>query len=190
MATKRFASEASAETAVEAKRYRCAIDRMADEWICPITHELPVDPVMAEDGQFYERSAMEQLFKTTNGPEVKSPVTSLSMGRALKTGPQVRNTIKFMVETGAISGGKADLWKNRMEEEAIVMSMRQRSKDGERGAMRNLGFMYRNGANGLGKDDAQAFLWSKQAADMGDPVALCCVGHMYCEDTGVHSNSS
>ena len=63
-APKRTASAASAASAesIETKRCRTAFDLMADEWICPITQELPVDPVMAEDGRFYERNAIEQSF--------------------------------------------------------------------------------------------------------------------------------
>ena len=110
-APKRSSSAASAETN-EAKRLRSTIDSMADEWICPITQELPVDPVMAEDGRFYERSAIEQWFnnypKTVPGARVNSPVTNMPMGTVLTAGPQVRNTIKIMVGSGVISGAKAD----------------------------------------------------------------------------------
>ena len=190
MATKRSAIEASAETTGEAKRYRSAIDRMADEWICPIAQELSVDPVMAEDGQFYERSAIKKSFKTTDGAEVKSPVTNLPMARTLKTGHQVCNTIKLMVETGAISGAKANLWKKRIEQEAMVTRTRQLCKDGDRVAMWDLGVMYKNGTNGLAKDHTQAFAWMKQAADLDDPLALCCLGQMYCDGYAVQSNSS
>lgn len=36
------------------------------ELICPITQELMVDPVFAEDGFSYERIAMERWFSTGN----------------------------------------------------------------------------------------------------------------------------
>ena len=91
-APKRSVSEASVGSTEEAKRFRSAIDRMADEWMCPITQELPLHPVMAEDGRFYERSAIVQWFRTVLG-DVKSPVTNLPMGMALNAGPQVRYTI-------------------------------------------------------------------------------------------------
>ena len=63
MAPKRRA-DAAANGTEEAKKYKSAIDAMADEWICPITTELAFDPVLAEDGQMYERSAIEQLVHT------------------------------------------------------------------------------------------------------------------------------
>ena len=37
-----------------------ALVTVADELICPISHELPVDPVMALDGKIYERASIEQ----------------------------------------------------------------------------------------------------------------------------------
>ena len=191
MALKRFASWATGggtETN-EAKRYRNAIDGMADEWICPITHELPVDPVMAEDSRYYERSAIEQWFKSVTGAN-RSPVTNVPMGRVLKAGPQVRNTIKKMVESGAIRGAKADAWKKRIEEEATVTRLRQRCKDGSPYAMKTLGYMYRDGRSGLAKDRGAAFMWCKQAADLHDPEALGDIAQMYCEGDGVQRNAT
>ena len=36
---------------------------LADEFVCPITRELPVDPVVAADGCIYERGAIVRWFK-------------------------------------------------------------------------------------------------------------------------------
>ena len=35
----------------ESKKVRTAMNSIADEWLCPITQELPINPVMAEDGK-------------------------------------------------------------------------------------------------------------------------------------------
>ena len=46
MPPKRAASEETqAETQAVVKRYRQAIDEVAEEYVCPITAELPIDPV-------------------------------------------------------------------------------------------------------------------------------------------------
>ena len=45
-----------------------------DELICPITYEMPAEPVYAEDGRLYERSAIEQWFAADNR---SSPMTKL-----------------------------------------------------------------------------------------------------------------
>ena len=55
MPAKRAAADAA--TAEEAKRYKSAIDAIADEFVCPITQELPLDPVTADDGRIYAQAA-------------------------------------------------------------------------------------------------------------------------------------
>ena len=49
----------SAAEQQESKKVRTAMNSIADEWLCPITQELPINPVMAEDGKIYERAAIE-----------------------------------------------------------------------------------------------------------------------------------
>ena len=113
-------AESAAESA-ENKRYRQAIDDVADVYVCPITAELPIDPVTAEDGRCYERWAIEEWFAKAPNQfqgQVKSPVTNEMMGKRLVPAVQVRNTLKRLVESGAISGSKADAWKKAMAEEA------------------------------------------------------------------------
>ena len=61
MPPKRAAEESQEETQA-CKRYRQAIDGVAEEYVCPITAELPIDPVTAEDGRCYERHAIEDWF--------------------------------------------------------------------------------------------------------------------------------
>ena len=110
MPPKRAAKETQAETQAVVKRFRQAIDDVAEEYVCPITAELPIDPVTAEDGRFYERHAIEEWFSRQPQAQVKSPVTNKPMGKRLLPAVQVRNSLKRLVESGAISGSKADSW--------------------------------------------------------------------------------
>ena len=80
---KRTLDDASAET----KRFKSAIEDSAAEFVCPITQELPLDPVMAADGRVYERSAIEEWIAKGNG---KSPSTNEKMGTKLLPALQVR----------------------------------------------------------------------------------------------------
>ena len=44
----------------------CDPNQMAealDPWVCPLTRQLPVDPVTAEDGHVYERSAISSFIR-------------------------------------------------------------------------------------------------------------------------------
>ena len=179
MAPKRQAAEAQAETVAELKRYRQAMNEMADELVCPITQELPVDPVIAEDGRVYERQEMEQWLRSKAGQAVRSPVTNEPMGKKLLPAVQVRNTIKGMVTSGAISGDKAEGWKKRIEEEEKVAEVRRRAEAGVAGAMCVLGYWYRNGEMGLAQDYAQALEWFKRGADLDNPTSTSMLGHMY-----------
>ena len=68
-ATGKRPAEHSPATEEEVKRLRSVIDETADEFVCALTYELPLDPVTAEDGQVYERSAIEEwLVRHENRP--------------------------------------------------------------------------------------------------------------------------
>ena len=185
MPPKRAAEESQEETQVVNKRYRQAIDEAVEEYVCPITAELPVDPVTAEDGRFYERHAIEEWFSRQPQPQVKSPVTNELMGKRLFPAVQVRNSLKRLVESGAISGSKADAWKKAMAEEAEVAALRVKAEGGDARAMWRLGCVYRDGTRGLKKDLTQAFTWFKRAADLKDARALTDCGVAYVNGWGV-----
>jgi hypothetical protein len=180
--------ETQAETQA-CKRYRQAIDEVAEEYVCPITAELPIDPVTAEDGRCYERCAIEEWFVRQPQAQVKSPVTNEPMGKRLFPAVQVRNTLKRLVESGAISGSKADAWKQAMAEEAEVAALRVEAEGGDAVAMCDLGVAYRDGKRGLKKDLTQAFTWFKRAADLKDVYGLAACGVAYIDGKGVERSN-
>jgi len=184
MPPKRAAKEGQEETQAS-KRYRQAIDEAVEEYVCPITAELPVDPVNAEDGRCYERHAIEEWFSRQPQPRVKSPVTNELMGKRLFPAVQVRNSLKRLVESGAISGSKADAWKKAMADEAAVAALRARAEGGDASAMFTLGCWYADGMRGLKKDLTQAFTWFKRAADLKDANGLSNCGVYYLYGRGV-----
>ena len=112
------------------------------------------------------------------------------MGKRLFPALQVRNTIKRMVQSGAISGAKADAWKTRIEEEEELHKLRRRADNGDAEAMHHLGMCYRDGEMGLAKDDEQAFSWFKRAADLDHVGAICGCGSAYTYGDGVAQNLS
>jgi TPR repeat protein len=149
-----------------------------------------VDPVTAEDGRCYERCAIEEWFVRQPQPQVKSPVTNEPMGKRLLPAVQVRNTLKRLVESGAISGSKADAWKQAMAEEAKGAALRVKAEAGDAVAMADLGFAYRDGSRGLKKDATQAFTWLKRAADLKEVRALTSCGVAYLNGKGVERSST
>ena len=121
---KRKAAEADPETEQANKlRSVCkAMDDSAAEFCCPITQELPIDPVTAEDGRVYERSAIEEWLEKNE----KSPHTNEPMGKKLLPALQVKNMIASMVKSGALSGDKCAAWTQKLEQEKKVEEVRQR----------------------------------------------------------------
>ena len=167
-----------------------AIDDVAEEYVCPITAELPIDPVTAEDGRCYERCAIEAWFVRQPQAMVKSPVTNEPMGKRLFPAVQLRNTLKRLVESGAISGSKADAWKAAMADEAKMAAIRVKAEGGDAMAMSELGYWYRDGRHGLKKDSTQSFMWLKRAADLKDVHALTGCGAAYLTGQGVEQSIS
>jgi hypothetical protein len=60
------------------------------EFACPITHDIMVDPVLANDGHSYERSAIERWYET----HTTSPVTNESIGKTLVPNHNLRKMIQ------------------------------------------------------------------------------------------------
>jgi hypothetical protein len=61
-----------------------------EEFLCPITLELMTDPVVAEDGHTYERSAITDWFANGNG---LSPKTQAEMGQVVTPNYSLRALI-------------------------------------------------------------------------------------------------
>jgi hypothetical protein len=152
-----------------------------NEFLCPITFSLPVDPVTAEDGKVYERSAIEEWLKQQR----KSPVTNLAMGTRLLPALQVKNMIRMMVTSGALTGDKVDAWKLKLEEEEEVAEMLRDAEAGVGWAMYVLGFWYENGEKGLAMDEAKAFEWYKKSHEAGNATGTGCLGLFYLRGNGV-----
>ena len=148
-----------------------AISAIAKEFICPITQELPVDPVTAEDGKVYDREALLAWFSKGDGDPI-SPSTNISMGRKLLPAVQARNTIEALVKSGAIVGDIAEAWQKKIEGEKLVEQMRAMAESGGGEAMHDLGTWYQGGNNGLAKDAAQARAWYKRSAAVQNPKGM------------------
>ena len=181
MPPKRGREAAEDETAQELRRHKSAVDEAMNEFLCPITFSLPVDPVMAEDGNVYERSAIEEWLKQQR----KSPVTNLAMGTRLLPALQVKNMIRAMVTSGALTGDKVDAWKLKLEEEEEVAEMRRKAEAREGWAMFNLGVWYKFGQKGLAKDVAKAFEWYEKSHEAGNAGGTGCLGWCYLDGYGV-----
>ena len=160
--------------------------QVAADLVCPITQELPFDPVMAEDGKIYERNAIVEWL----GRERTSPVTRAHMGRRLLPAIQTKNTISTLIKSGAIDGELAEAWRGKLEDEKAVNECRARAEDGDGEAMWRLGSWSGHGQYGLAKDAAQARAWYERSAAARDPRGMAGFGSCLLNGYGGPKNTS
>ena len=187
MAPKRRAASAQA-TDEQSKRYKQCVDDTAEELVCPITFELPVDPVTAEDGRVYERRAIEDWIARPG--ELKSPTANTPMGPRLLPATQVRNIIDRMVRTGSISGPKAEAWSKKLAEEAKVKAMRERAEGGDGEAMYEMGELHYYGKKGVARDYVQSARWFQRGHDVGHVKCTTSLGFCYEYGEGVEEDAT
>ena len=176
---KRAREETTPATGEENARLRSVIDKTTEEFICPITYELPVDPVFAEDGKVYERKAIEDwLRKHANA---KSPSTGLPMGKRLTPALQVKNVLEKMVRSGAIKGDKAEAWQKKIKEEEEGKEWLRKAEGGDAEAMAKVAKGYILGWYGFAQDKAKSFEWARRGAEAGNRHCMYRVGyyHLY-----------
>ena len=160
--------------------------QVAADLVCPITQELPFDPVMAEDGKIYERNAIVEWLRRN----ATSPVTRTRMGRRMIPAIQTKNTISTLIKSGAIEGEIAEAWQKKLEQEKRVKATRAEADGGDGEAMWQLGAWYSHGTNGLVKDSAQARAWYERSAATRDPMGLSCFGSCLLRGAGGPQNTS
>ena len=182
MPSKRPATDAPETTKDQLKRLCSAVDNISEEWVCPITCELPIDPVMAEDGCTYERCGIEKHIEWRDylGEDLKSPTTNVPMGPRLLSNVQAKNTIEKLVRTGVLVGDKAERWEKRLTDENTVRDWQQEAERGNVKMMYKLGCVYVYGQFGCSKDINAAYAWFKRGAEMaeGNPDQLSCYTQM------------
>jgi len=170
-ALKKRALEERDEASPQEKKMRASINDVAADLLCPITQELPLEPVIAKDGKIYERNAILEWFSKKDG-DATSPSTGKVIDTELVPAVQVRNTIESLIKSGAIEGEIAEAWKIKLEQETKVKEMRAKAEAGDGYAMCTLGAWYGSGFNGLAKDVVQARAWYELSAAARDPKGM------------------
>ena len=165
----------NAELANRQAKMRESIKGVAAEYVCPLTRELPVDPVVATDGRIYERSHILAWLSRN----ATSPVTREPMGTELTPMPLIRNSIEKLVMSGAIEGDIAEAWQK-----SKVKECRAKAEAGDTEAMYRLGAWYQFGGYGLAIDEAQARAWLERSAAARDPKGMACFGRFLLRGIG------
>ena len=87
---------APSSTDVIVKSSRLKGMRIRDEFICPITYELLMDPMVAQDGHTYEKASIETWLKTNH----KSPLTAEAMGDNIVPNFNLKKLIQDLLNEG------------------------------------------------------------------------------------------
>ena len=140
-----FSWEVSIETPTKKERLhnspsdkpRECIVAIAEELVCPITQELPVDPVIASDGRVYDRKAVEDWIasRQSKGEPLKSPINNMPMETTLLPAPQVRTMIRHLMQSGVTLGSNADTLKRQIELDEYYVKLRRTAAEGNVSAM-------------------------------------------------------
>jgi len=145
---------------------------------CPLTKELPWNPVMAADGHVYERSAIEQYFR--DNKDRPSPVTGHRITNTrLITARQHKKAIETSIKNGYIQGNE---WHEKAGQKKKLDELLRKAQGGEVKAMEKVAEMYETD---FLRDDKLAYHWFEQAHEAGSILGTASIGHMLCAKIGV-----
>mmetsp|Transcript_13914 Transcript_13914/g.30563 ORF Transcript_13914/g.30563 Transcript_13914/m.30563 type:complete len:340 (-) Transcript_13914:76-1095(-) len=149
-------------------------DAVTQPLLCPITQELMVDPVLAEDGHMYERRSIEEWIS-------RNPVSPIFPNKRLNVNSLVavrgmQESIQALVEAGAVDDKLSDSW-TESKKDLDLTKAKKLFKEGSVMDVAKLGFpkaqgvvaeWYFNGRNGMEKDTLKCEEWARKAAEGGD----------------------
>jgi U-box domain/Sel1 repeat len=156
----------------------------ADDLICPITLELPWDPVVASDGRVYDQPAIEEHIKCHQG-HFKSPLTNQTMDKRLLPAPQIKSLIETLVENGVIGGDLASKWNEKVKEQKRVEALLKKAQGGDAEAMYRVGISYLTGTCGFEEDEKLAVKWFTKSHEAGYVQGTAALGYYMCNGYGV-----
>jgi U-box domain/Sel1 repeat len=157
------------------------------ELICPITQELPIDPVFASDGRVYERKAITHYFKSAleERKEITSPMTREKMTQKLAPATQHKNTIERLIATGRIEKELAEKWQESQLEKQKFNQLLAKAEGGDVKAMEEVAEDYYCGDSINCVDKKVAFHWYERACKADSVVGMARMAEMTIHGEGV-----
>ena len=177
---------------MENDQQRVPVRSMEEELICPILLELPLEPVMAEDGYVYEKRAIQKYFTASkvSSDMIRSPMTNEMIGKKLLPAWQTNNTIEAAIENGYISQPLLERWNTRLQEQADVRKLLTSAEDGNVLCMEMVGHGFCHAKLGFPKDMEAAYKWYDKARIAGSVVGMTAVGDFLHKGVGVEQNKT
>jgi len=167
------------------KRSRELVSLLSEEYICAITHELMVDPVVADDGNTYERSAIMQWLQT-NTKSPLDPSTTIDPSRLVGS-RAVFKSIEKLVMLGDIDKNLRSDWLARKKAFDLVKAqilydegrVYEAANLGLPQAQGRMAENYFFGTNNFEKDFDKCFEFSTKAAEAGHKMGKFRLGCLY-----------
>ena len=164
-----------------------SIESLEEDLLCPITLELPEDPVMAMDGRVYERRAIEMHFATQTD-EIKSPMTRETISPHLIAATQHKKMIEIAIKNGLVSQEVADAWEEKKNEKKYREQLQKMAEHGDMVSMQVLSYNYMTGSEGFPQDMNLAFKWAKKAHKSDSVMGTATMGWMMIHGLGTRKN--
>ena len=136
---------------------------VAEELLCPISKELPVDPVIAPDGHVYERFEIIRWLRRRK----TSPLTGAYMEPSLVTAHQVASIIEHLVKSGGVDADTAKTWTENMEKETRRKALLARANLDDFEAIADLVVFYHDA--GL---DSESRRWIHRGAQLQEAYCM------------------
>ena len=171
------------------KRTRELALSLSEEYICAITQELMVDPVTTDDGNTYERMALQSWLETSTkcplDPSVTIDPNRLISSRA------IFKSIEKLVNSGNIDEGIRSEWLARKKKVDLAKAQKffaegkvlEAAKLGLSTAQAYMSDNYFFGTNGFEKDLDKSFEFATKAAEAGDSIGQFRLGYLYMSGT-------
>ena len=138
-------------------------------FICPITHALPTEPVVAEDGKVYEKQAWKQYVKITK--PFKSPWTRKKICKTAYFSLSVKQMLEQAVRDGYVPADLSDPWKQKLKEEKDFAKLIKDSVK-KSDLLMILGDHYYDGTGGATQDLEAAFDTFKKGYSLTEDTSL------------------
>lgn len=155
------------------------VDPLMSDLVCPISLELPVDPVLADDGRVYDRPYINRHIATrlASGLPLYSPVTNEPISSNVRSNPHVRRVIESLIHAGVIRGEPASAWLRSVSVRRVFES----AENGDACAMVSAGRMLLTGScPSVPRNLPAAYRYFRRSHALGCVRGTAYLGLMYC----------
>ena len=131
-----------------------------EEMVCPITHELPVNPVIAEDGRVYESKAWEKYLKVNakSKSKIKSPWTQKMISKKAYPSTAIKQLIEHAVRNKHVRREMCHTWNESFKKEHELLRIKADANKKPCLFMK-LGDYYSNGTDLVSRDLQTAYMY-------------------------------